>query len=245
MAITRNTSARTPSPTPSDSSDIYYEGYNNISSPAPSQAADLYGWESDLSPAPMDSETTPTPQAARPSSPASAAATAPTSDADDPFLAADIVAATAASLGLPTLLDHATEKASSSRRPTVGPGSPSKRRHSNTACDTSPAPAPMPTPAVASAAAPIAAPAAAFAASWYAGLYPTRARLDEGVSEEKQAARLPVSALTFSPRTQATSSAIVLQAGAPSATLASLYHHQRQAMMLVSTSPCTPNYNVH
>ncbi|KAJ7850761.1 hypothetical protein B0H13DRAFT_2360541 [Mycena leptocephala] len=38
-------------------------------------------------------------------------------DANDPFLAADIALATAASLGLPTALDHASEGASSSRRP--------------------------------------------------------------------------------------------------------------------------------
>ncbi|KAJ7791170.1 hypothetical protein B0H14DRAFT_2625318 [Mycena olivaceomarginata] len=203
MAITRNNSACTSSLTPSDSSNVYYEGYNNISSPAPSQTADLYGWESDLSPAPMDSEMTLTPQVARPSSPASvveisrdelpslatpaptatkprakatkatkgkgkakvvaATAAAPTSDADNPFLAADIAAATAAFLGLPTLLDHLTENTSSSRRPTTDPGSPSKHRRSNTASDTSPAP--ITTPAVASAAAPVAAPAAASAAA--------------------------------------------------------------------------------
>jgi hypothetical protein len=68
MAITCNTSARTSSPTPSDNSDMYYEGYDGASSPAPSQTANIYGWESDLSPSPMDSETMLMRQAARPSS---------------------------------------------------------------------------------------------------------------------------------------------------------------------------------
>ncbi|KAJ7863293.1 hypothetical protein B0H14DRAFT_3444162 [Mycena olivaceomarginata] len=71
MAITRNTSAHVPSLTPSDNSDMYYEGYDHTPSPMPSQTADIHGWESDQSPAPMDSDMTPTPQAARLSSLAS------------------------------------------------------------------------------------------------------------------------------------------------------------------------------
>ncbi|KAJ7315477.1 hypothetical protein DFH08DRAFT_327270 [Mycena albidolilacea] len=47
---------------------------------------------------------------------------------DDPHLAADIALATAASLGLPTVLDHATPGASASRS---GPASPSKRLRTN------------------------------------------------------------------------------------------------------------------
>ncbi|KAJ7367727.1 hypothetical protein DFH08DRAFT_795862 [Mycena albidolilacea] len=71
MAITRTSSAHASSPTPSENSDMYYEGYDDISSPAPSQTVDLYGWESDPNPAPMDSKMTPTPQVLRPSSPTS------------------------------------------------------------------------------------------------------------------------------------------------------------------------------
>ncbi|KAJ7789895.1 hypothetical protein B0H14DRAFT_3502309 [Mycena olivaceomarginata] len=48
---------------------------------------------------------------------------------DDPHLAADIALATAASLGLPTVLDHTTPGASASRS---GPASPSKRLRTNT-----------------------------------------------------------------------------------------------------------------
>ncbi|KAF7345028.1 hypothetical protein MVEN_01665600 [Mycena venus] len=85
-----------------------------------------------------------------------------TSDHDDPFLAADTAKAIAASLGLPTALDQATEGASSSRRPAAGTGSPSKRLRSNTAGDAGPAPyaAAAVTPVVATtpAAAPVAAP---------------------------------------------------------------------------------------
>ncbi|KAJ7878007.1 hypothetical protein B0H14DRAFT_2567551 [Mycena olivaceomarginata] len=73
---------------------------------------------------------------------AAATAAGPTSDNDDPFLAADIAATTAASLGLPSQRDDTTEGASTSRRPAADPGSPSKRRRSNMAGDTSPAPAP-------------------------------------------------------------------------------------------------------
>ncbi|KAJ7929532.1 hypothetical protein B0H13DRAFT_2539614 [Mycena leptocephala] len=61
-------------------------------------------------------------------------------DANDPFLAADIALATAASLGLPTALDHASEGASSSRRPASAAGSPAKRVRANTAGDVAPPP---------------------------------------------------------------------------------------------------------
>ncbi|KAJ6560742.1 hypothetical protein DFH09DRAFT_1083216 [Mycena vulgaris] len=189
MAITRGSSARSSSPTPSENSDMYYDDFDNASpSPAPSQTADAFGgWENDGTPAPMDSrDATPT-QEVRPSSPASVveisredfpplpaqapatvtkprAAKAPkakkgkekakateavavepithTSDADDPFLAADIARATAASLGIQTSADHATTGASSSRRPAAPPGSPSKRQRANTAGDAAPAPFP-------------------------------------------------------------------------------------------------------
>ncbi|KAJ6496866.1 hypothetical protein DFH09DRAFT_1290187, partial [Mycena vulgaris] len=232
MAITRNNSARSSSPTPSEDSDLYYEHFDSPS-PAPSQTADAFGWESDTAPAPVGSrDVTPTPQAARPSSPASVveiaredfpplaapapatvtkprakatkakkgkakaketAATAHDSDAEDPFLAADLARATAASLGkqtslndaiadapsslrpvtaetaataaaardratedpflaadlarataaslgIQTSLDNATAGASTSRRPDAGPGSPSKRQRANTAGDAAPAP---------------------------------------------------------------------------------------------------------
>ncbi|KAJ7477401.1 hypothetical protein FB451DRAFT_1557191 [Mycena latifolia] len=70
MAITR--SARSSSPTPSENSDMYYDDFKNASpSPAPSQTADQLGWESDGTPAPMDSRDATPIQAARPSSPAS------------------------------------------------------------------------------------------------------------------------------------------------------------------------------
>lgn len=74
MVNTRTT--REPSPAPSDNSDQYWENFDEdhrISvSPAPSQTADALGWDSDSSAAPLDSDNvTPTPQAARPSSPAS------------------------------------------------------------------------------------------------------------------------------------------------------------------------------
>ncbi|KAJ7082771.1 hypothetical protein C8R44DRAFT_894685 [Mycena epipterygia] len=202
MAITRKNSARTSSPTPSENSDMYYDDFNDNRTtplPAPSQTADAYGWESDSTPVPMDSHnTTPTPQTARPSSPASvveisrdkfpplvvlasaavakprtkatkankgkgkatkagmlprpippspltrlkapAVVTTPTSDNDDPSLAADIAQATAASLDIPAMLGHATTGASSSRRPAAGTGSPSKRLRSNTAGESAPAP---------------------------------------------------------------------------------------------------------
>jgi hypothetical protein len=68
------------------------------------------------------------------------AAEAPTNDDDDPFLAAATAQAVAASLGLPTPMDHATAGASSSRRPAAGAGSPSKRLRANSAGDASPAP---------------------------------------------------------------------------------------------------------
>ncbi|KAJ7452868.1 hypothetical protein FB451DRAFT_1373978 [Mycena latifolia] len=61
-------------------------------------------------------------------------------DDEDPFLAADIARATAASLGLTTSSDHATDGASSSRRPEAAPGSPSKRLRANTSGDAAPAP---------------------------------------------------------------------------------------------------------
>ncbi|KAJ6505420.1 hypothetical protein C8R45DRAFT_1091150 [Mycena sanguinolenta] len=64
------------------------------------------------------------------------------SEADnDPFLAADIAAAKAASLGLPAVLDNATPGASSSSSrvpPPSGPASPPKRARSNSAGDVIP-----------------------------------------------------------------------------------------------------------
>ncbi|KAF8166282.1 hypothetical protein K438DRAFT_262485 [Mycena galopus ATCC 62051] len=70
MAITCKTSARTSSPSPSENSDMYYDDFSDgrtSPSPAPSQTADILGgWESDSTPAPMDSQDiTPTPQHAR------------------------------------------------------------------------------------------------------------------------------------------------------------------------------------
>ncbi|KAJ7318538.1 hypothetical protein DFH08DRAFT_1036314 [Mycena albidolilacea] len=70
MAITRNTSVRASSPTPSENSDMYYKDFHHTSpSPAPSQTADAFGWESDSSLAPMElRDATPTPLTARPPS---------------------------------------------------------------------------------------------------------------------------------------------------------------------------------
>ncbi|KAJ7902917.1 hypothetical protein B0H13DRAFT_1882417 [Mycena leptocephala] len=169
MAITRFSSARSSSPTPSENSDMYYEDFDNAT-PAPSQTADALGWETDDNPAPTDPrDVTPTAQTARASTPAfrpatvtkpratkaakskkakekakatEAAAAEPaghTSDTDDPFLAADIARATAASLGQQVEHDDATAGASSSssRRPDAAPGSPSKRQRANTAGDAS------------------------------------------------------------------------------------------------------------
>ncbi|KAJ7820956.1 hypothetical protein B0H13DRAFT_2377640 [Mycena leptocephala] len=138
------------------------------------QTADALGWDSDSSEAPFGSaNATPTPQAVRPSTPASVveisreefpplAASAPatatkprtktskgkgkkkasvaTNVEDDPFLAADIERAKAASLSLTTSMDHATDGASSSRRPEADPGSPTKCLHANTTGDAAPAP---------------------------------------------------------------------------------------------------------
>ncbi|KAJ7247216.1 hypothetical protein C8J57DRAFT_1724514 [Mycena rebaudengoi] len=69
MVHTRTT--RSPSPAPSVESDFYWDNVDSPS-PAPSQTADPIGWESDSTPAPVESaNATPTPQAARHSSPAS------------------------------------------------------------------------------------------------------------------------------------------------------------------------------
>ncbi|KAJ7734171.1 hypothetical protein DFH07DRAFT_967717 [Mycena maculata] len=173
MVSTRST--RTPSPTLSE--NMYWDSVDarDTPSPAPSQTADVFGWDSDASLGPMDStEATPTQQTVRPSSPASvveismedfpplappapAAAAKPrakatkapkgkgrakaaTNNDEDPFLVADIACATAASLGLTTALDQATEGASSSRRPAAAPRSPTKRLRANTTGDAGPAP---------------------------------------------------------------------------------------------------------
>jgi hypothetical protein len=63
----------TSSPTPSDSSNVYWqEADHDNASPAPSQTADAFGWDSDSSEAPFGSaNATPTPTAVRPSTPAS------------------------------------------------------------------------------------------------------------------------------------------------------------------------------
>ncbi|KAJ7138080.1 hypothetical protein C8R44DRAFT_848049, partial [Mycena epipterygia] len=75
MAITRNRSARTSSPTLSEDSDLYYDDHdlNYFSpSPAPSQADNPLGWDSDSTLVPLEStNATPTPQTMRPSTPAS------------------------------------------------------------------------------------------------------------------------------------------------------------------------------
>ncbi|KAJ7832703.1 hypothetical protein B0H13DRAFT_1914907 [Mycena leptocephala] len=192
MAITRNSSTRSSSPTPSENSDIYYDDFN---SPAPSQTADALGWDNNATPAPMDSrDVTPTARVSSPTSvteisrdefPPLAAPTPATvtkartttkaskankgkgkatraaivaaadntsdNDNDLPFLAADIARATAASLGLTSSLDQATNNASSSRRPAAAPGSPAKRLRSNTAGEATPAPSTAPVAAPASA----------------------------------------------------------------------------------------------
>ncbi|KAJ7134206.1 hypothetical protein C8R44DRAFT_869872 [Mycena epipterygia] len=72
MPVTRST--RTVSSTLSEASDMYWGSFDDRTSPspAPCQTADAFGWESDSTPAPMDStNATPTLQMARPSSPAS------------------------------------------------------------------------------------------------------------------------------------------------------------------------------
>ncbi|KAJ7215889.1 hypothetical protein GGX14DRAFT_391567 [Mycena pura] len=181
MAITRSSSVRSSSPTPSDDSDRYYRDFDgDTPSPAPSQVADALGWDPegassdsrDVTPTPQIARTpsptpeqeitaeafpalpTPTPVTvpkprakaakakkgkgrAEPSEPAVAEPTTPVNGQvdDDPFLAADIARATAASLGLSTEQGAATSGASSSRRPAAAPGSPSKRQRSNTAGD--------------------------------------------------------------------------------------------------------------
>ncbi|KAJ7653866.1 hypothetical protein B0H17DRAFT_1214524 [Mycena rosella] len=128
MVSTR--SNRASSPTPSDSSDMYWDEVDRVSaSPAPSETADAIDWDSDSSAGPLESaNATPTP-AARLSSPA-------TNNEDDPFLAADIERAKAESLGMPASHDPATDGASSSRRPEAEPGSPSKRLRANTSATT-------------------------------------------------------------------------------------------------------------
>ncbi|KAJ7091810.1 hypothetical protein C8R44DRAFT_750441 [Mycena epipterygia] len=68
------------------------------------------------------------------------AATAHTSDNDDPFLVADIVLATAVLLGLPTSLSNAKAGASSLRCSVTGTSSLSKHQHSNTARGAAPTP---------------------------------------------------------------------------------------------------------
>ncbi|KAJ7784824.1 hypothetical protein B0H14DRAFT_2630636 [Mycena olivaceomarginata] len=166
MAITRNTSARASSPTPSENSDMYYEDFHHTSSsPAPSQTADAFGWESDSTPAPMEScDVTPTPLSARPSSPASVV------EISGPLAAVPTTAtkprakATKASKGKAKAKTETPTTPSSQRtsppplRPPLAsrrqlimrrrehrrrvarradPGSPAKRRRSNTAGDTS------------------------------------------------------------------------------------------------------------
>ncbi|KAJ7757380.1 hypothetical protein DFH07DRAFT_772862 [Mycena maculata] len=173
MVSTRST--YTPSPTQSE--NLYWDSVDgrDTPSPAPSQTADAFGWDSEASLGPMDStEATPTQQTVRPSSPASVVeismedfpplvapapaatakphakatkapkgkgrAKAATNNDEDPFLVADIARAAAASLGLTTALNQATEGASSSRRPAAAPGSPPKRLRANTTGDAAPAP---------------------------------------------------------------------------------------------------------
>ncbi|KAJ7696161.1 hypothetical protein B0H14DRAFT_3529853 [Mycena olivaceomarginata] len=147
MAITRNTSACASSPTPSDNSNMYYEGYDDTPSPTPSQMADIYGWESDSSSAPIDSDATPTPQVARPSSPASVMEISRdefpplTTPAPAPATATKPRAkATKASKGKgKAKAVTATVRKHVSRRPAADPGSPSKHCRSNTAGEAFPA----------------------------------------------------------------------------------------------------------
>ncbi|KAJ6559271.1 hypothetical protein B0H10DRAFT_2240521 [Mycena sp. CBHHK59/15] len=149
---------RSSSPTPSENSDMYYKDFNNATpSPAPSQTADAFGWEIDDTPTPTDPETggylpggPPHATSSRPATvtkpratmaakakKATAEPVGHTSDTDDPFLAADIVRTTAASLGQQVEHDSATACASSTslRRPDAAPGSPSKCRRANTTSD--------------------------------------------------------------------------------------------------------------
>ncbi|KAJ7115677.1 hypothetical protein C8R44DRAFT_739433 [Mycena epipterygia] len=137
MAITHNRSARSSSPTPSENSDMYYDDFDNASpSPTPSQTADPFGWESDGTPAPMDSrDATPT-QVAHPSSPPSVVEI---SREEFPPLPAEMPAtATKPSTAKATKAKKGKGKAKTTE--TAAPGSPSKRQHANTAGDTSPAP---------------------------------------------------------------------------------------------------------
>ncbi|KAJ6468895.1 hypothetical protein C8R45DRAFT_1105523 [Mycena sanguinolenta] len=180
-ATLRSASAYSPSPAPSDMSDMYYSDL-----PTPTPGPDQT-WDDLLGPASADTmdiaDATPTPATPCGASPASVveitaeefpalapstAAAAPKaaskakkgkgkakatrkmaledvtedSEADnDPFLAADIAAAKAASLGLQTVLDNATPGASSSSSrvpPPSGPASPPKRARSNSAGDVTP-----------------------------------------------------------------------------------------------------------
>ncbi|KAJ7829719.1 hypothetical protein B0H13DRAFT_2372403 [Mycena leptocephala] len=172
MAITRGTSARTVSPTPSE---------NNCQ---------CFGWDNTATPMPKEAhEVTPTPQPARTSSPASVIEISmddfplsrprprpsplwlnpalrasppslrPMRDNDDPFLAADTIRAVAASLSLPTMMDQTMAKALSSCRLAAGAGSLSKHLCTNSVGPASPAPytavavTPLAAPAVVPAAA--------------------------------------------------------------------------------------------
>ncbi|KAJ7882704.1 hypothetical protein B0H13DRAFT_2344496 [Mycena leptocephala] len=137
-------------------------------SPAPSETANVFGWDGDATPAAVGSrDATPTAQHARASSPASprakggkaakgkakatkaapaetevvapAETEAHTSDNDDPFLVAELERAKAASLDLISSVDLSIEGASTSRHP-AGARSPSKRLRSNTVGDAAPAP---------------------------------------------------------------------------------------------------------
>ncbi|KAJ7209123.1 hypothetical protein GGX14DRAFT_395242 [Mycena pura] len=67
MAITRSSSTRSSSPTPSEDSDLYYADFRgDTPSPAPSQVADTNGWGPGDTPVPSDSrDVTPTPPTAR------------------------------------------------------------------------------------------------------------------------------------------------------------------------------------
>ncbi|KAJ7765810.1 hypothetical protein B0H14DRAFT_3510148 [Mycena olivaceomarginata] len=147
---TRSSSlARTPSPVGSESSDFYYDDpvFDSAFS-SPPRAADEHNlYDSDASdpPArcpPPRSSRSPWTNAPPPPVPAASPAkrgkagkknkgkkrAAQDADEDDPFLAADVALAVAASLGQTTVLDHATGGASSSYRL---PESPSKRIRTN------------------------------------------------------------------------------------------------------------------
>ncbi|KAJ7759421.1 hypothetical protein DFH07DRAFT_772232 [Mycena maculata] len=121
---------------------MYWDSFDvrDTPSPAPSQTADAFGWESDATPAPLDStEATPTQQAVCPSSPASVVEI---SMEEFPPLAAPAPVATAKPRTKAAKQAKGGRKqgASSSRRPAAAPGSPSKRLRVDTTGNAASAP---------------------------------------------------------------------------------------------------------